>query len=1172
LDNKNVVWYDVIINLRERINMTTVQTFTPGAIGISVLNDEDIKNQQSLVAAFYESVEHVKTLLTSGNVIIHVPVSQGKDSTVVELIVMEAYRQCIAEGSIEPQRPLFLSTVDTLNESIPMKMYPQYCKSRIDRYAEENNINLFYDFVVPGLNDEYFIKYNGGQKLVPNATRRGDCTIFLKLTPSERHVKTLLKRFADEPSFQHYASAKVVTCVGSRTDEGSRRSGNMAQQGIRDKSASDLFAEMDQIMIDKKSKTAIIKYAPIREWSTDDVFDLLRLAGQKPLTRMIDGTKSPIPAFLDDFGLLLEIYGNGSNDVCEVAVGTSKQGSGCNGKARYGCWLCTMVPNDKSSTALTGYERWNSLGAEDALRVRDWLFRLSCDMDARALHARAFDPTAYNRVALQPNVIKPKHLEKMVRYASQLAVDSKNRADAFKKLVDENREMEHPGYAEIANDMMIPPKAKRGFLAMYKEFAQKQLFTPFSEIHAVLLSFRWSIDGIGGAPYRPLAIWKQIESGKGRIPFPLLNEEYEARHGKIKLVDENNKLPEAVMFSIMKNENPAEFAANPANLYDLWQRPTDDFDFFEEDMNCTIERRANKSTPVAAKASFTFSVKENAEFNIIDVQLDNLLLDKIKMNGFSAKPMAANMLKTNYLTPKAKNYFDAVANKIVEKAMAEYASFDDAVAAVKHQLTLTFRVDKDIKVGVPFLTPAGMPSGYQETGRKVEKKLNATQRVAKTVKGRTVFGNTRMMFYSPDNTASLHDSHVCEVNSFDLDFSSHTHKRINVHDLAASEDDLFDVLNNIDVNAEAYARWKEFGGIERSIEIHDDYLNALITKRHLRGHTKRSVRQYGGTHVAERLLTDGPIIVKEEYWKTLNRILKRTQIFNDIGLFNFQSCTYLEVSKHPQGVAMADHRNDRAAVVNELRKMRNKTRKSAKEALNAQENGDYPQVMISQVEKNFTFLTNRARFAVSTLADQFLAHRVKMVFSSQDIAPDQRATVAMLWLAQTFDGVKNMNKVLERTLSQSQRNWIKDDERASARLNTAISPVITVLENTLGDARKNWMPLHDELNKLEATGDAADYRAKVKAIVDAHANKLPESAFANGFKEDLFQFWRPNLDNASAQVDSWCTSILEVVSFLDTLKFQITALKTSCKKQSPSLIDAGDDLTQMSLAFDLEVA
>ena len=45
----------------------------------------------------------------------------------------------------------------------------------------------------------------------------------------------------------------------------------------------------------------------------------------------------------------------------------------------------------------------------------------------------------------------------------------------------------------------------------------------FSEVHAVLLSFRWSLDGIGAAPFRPLAIWKQIEQGKGWIPYPKLN-------------------------------------------------------------------------------------------------------------------------------------------------------------------------------------------------------------------------------------------------------------------------------------------------------------------------------------------------------------------------------------------------------------------------------------------------------------------------------------------------------------------------------------------------------------------------------------------------------------------------------------------------------------------------
>lgn len=1148
--------------------MTAAQMFNPATFSMTLLNDEAITAQQALVAAFYESVEHVKTLLRSGNVIIHVPVSQGKDSTIVELIVMEAYRQLRAEGAIESTRPLFLSTVDTLNESIPMKMYPAYCKAKIDQYATEHGINLFYDFVSPGLNDEYFIKYNGGQKLVPNATRRGDCTIFLKLTPSERHVRTLLQRFADNPDMAHYAKATVITCVGSRTDEGSRRSGNMAQQGIRDKTADDLFAEMDRVVLDQKSKTTIIKYAPIRNWSTDDVFDLLRLAGSKPLSRMLDGSPAPIPAFLNDFGLLLEIYGNGSNDVCEVAVGASKQGAGCNGKARYGCWLCTMVPNDKSSMALTSYPRWNALGAEDALRVRDWLFRLSCDMDARALHARAFDPTGYNRVAMQPNVIKPKHLEKMVRYASQLAIDSKQRAEAFKQLVAEGREMEHPGYADIANDTMIPPKAKRAFLDMYKTFAQTQIFTPFSEVHAVLLSFRWSIDGIGGAPYRPLAIWKQIERGEGRIPYPLLNDEYEARHGKIKLVDDENKLPEAVMFRILKTEDAQAFAANPVNLYDLWVRPNDQADIFEEDMNCTIERRATHATPVSGKAQFMYTVTANEAAGRVSVTLQNVVVDKVKMNGAAAKPMAAAMITTNYLNAKATAYFHAVADKAVEKALMDHESVAEATEAVRLQLAKTFAQDKEMKVGVPFLASTTMPSGYQLTPRKADKKFDATRRVLKTVKGRPVFGNTRMVFSSPDGVSSLHEQHVCETGTLQLNFDSHTHKRINVHELAASEDDLFDVLNNLDVNSEAYAQWKAFGGVERALEIHDDYLHTLIKKRHSRGFTARSVRKYGGTHVAEHLLTQGPILVKEDYWKTLNRILKRTQIFNDLGLFDFQSCSYMEVATHPQGIAMAQHRKDRAQVVQALRHLRNQTRKATKSALAAQQRGDYPMMMVAQVEKNLTTLANQARAAVS-LMEQHLAHQVKLVFNTQEITPDQRATAARLWLAQSLDGMNSTNKVLERTLSATQRHWVKDTPAAACRLKTVSLPVVNALCAVFTDVRRHWMPLHDALVALPAGDDVVAYREQVKAIVTAHGAQLPDSVFLGGFAEDLFQFWRPNMAYATAHVTGWCRSIADVVHVCDTFAAQMGQLQKDCASRAASM---PSNLNQMNLMFDLEVA
>ena len=75
----------------------------------------------------------------------------------------------------------------------------------------------------------------------------------------------------------------------------------------------------------------------------------------------------------------------------------------------------------------------------------------------------------------------------------------------------------------------------------------------FSEVHAVLLSFRWSLDGIGAAPFRPLAIWKQIEQGKGWIPYPKLNSEMsDADIGKIQGYE---ALSEAVMMPVLRDED-----------------------------------------------------------------------------------------------------------------------------------------------------------------------------------------------------------------------------------------------------------------------------------------------------------------------------------------------------------------------------------------------------------------------------------------------------------------------------------------------------------------------------------------------------------------------------------------------------------------------------------------
>ncbi|MBF4371149.1 phosphoadenosine phosphosulfate reductase, partial [Vibrio anguillarum] len=314
---------------------------------------------------------------------------------------------------------------DPMAEAIPMKMYTHYAVPRLLKYAKQFGINLYHDFVMPTFYEEFANRYFTAQKFIPNVTRSGDCSVILKVVPSERYLKSLLNRFEANPSMSQYANATVICATGQRNKEGSRRQTNMKAQGTSSKDIHQLVGELNSAEI--STQYSLFLYAPIRDWTTEEVFTALELAGDKPLTRNLLGLRNPIPGFMSDFSLLLAIYGNASNEACEIAVG-SKQSAGCNGKSRYGCLICPMVgTTDKTQTALSTLPRWQALLQEEALRVRDYMFRLSTRNDARMMHAKAFDPVGYSRIALQSNVLKVKYLEKLVRYSAQLSIESSRR-------------------------------------------------------------------------------------------------------------------------------------------------------------------------------------------------------------------------------------------------------------------------------------------------------------------------------------------------------------------------------------------------------------------------------------------------------------------------------------------------------------------------------------------------------------------------------------------------------------------------------------------------------------------------------------------------------------------------------------------------------------------------
>ncbi|EGQ8013373.1 hypothetical protein HFM15_001642 [Vibrio cholerae] len=460
-----------------------------------------------------------------------------------------------------------MATVNTQAESLPMVMYPRYCVPRLNKYAKEIGINLIHSMITPSFYDEYANRYLGAQKLIPNASRSGDCSVILKVDPAKEFIKSVRSRLLNSESLKPYHSSTIICVTGQRSSESARRMSNMNSQGVSAKDLNQLKAELTELSISGLSKT--LNFAPIRDWTTDEVFLAHELAGIKPLTRNLLGIYNAIPSFLPDHALMLSIYGNASTEQCEISIGSTAS-NGCNGKARYGCGICTMIgEKDKTQSSLTLHERWNYLGQKELLAIRDYMYRLSIDITQRAFHAKAIDQVAYNRIALQANILKPEALESLVRLFSQISILSAERAAEFRDFVESGRAEQHPAVQEIASDKSLNAKARRAFQEMYIEEAQKPLIELFSEKHAIYLSFRWSLDGIQAYPFTPLAIWNEcITNKKNWIEWPSFNSEIDTP--KKSLNDPTNKLPDAVMMPVLQSkfENPSVYIEND-ELHDI---------------------------------------------------------------------------------------------------------------------------------------------------------------------------------------------------------------------------------------------------------------------------------------------------------------------------------------------------------------------------------------------------------------------------------------------------------------------------------------------------------------------------------------------------------------------------------------------------------------------------
>lgn len=241
--------------------------------------------------------------------------SGGKDSTVVLTLVWKALLQIKEEkGKDYMQRSVYVVNNDTLVENPIISDYVIEVLEIIKRAAIQQDLPLKVQVTFPKLEDSFWISFLGKGYPVPNNTFRW-CTERLKIKPTSQFILDKIDQMGE-----------AIVIIGTRKSESATRAKTISKHEIKGK-------RLSKHPLNPNAYT----YAPIKELYLEEVWYILR------------NEESP---WGYDNSKLFQIYSDASADDYECpTVITDKTQPSC-GQSRFGCWVCTVVKEDKSMTSL----------------------------------------------------------------------------------------------------------------------------------------------------------------------------------------------------------------------------------------------------------------------------------------------------------------------------------------------------------------------------------------------------------------------------------------------------------------------------------------------------------------------------------------------------------------------------------------------------------------------------------------------------------------------------------------------------------------------------------------------------------------------------------------------------------------------------------------------------
>ena len=286
-----------------------------------------------------ELIDEIKYVYQSDNRPWVIGYSGGKDSTtVVELV----YKMLQGLSDSERTKNVYIVSSDTLIENPLIKIYLSKMNDLLGEAAEKENLPIKSCMVAPPANNSFWANVIGRGFPTPrmNGTFRW-CTDRLKINPSGEFIQHVIKNEGKE----------VVVLLGVRKAESIARKRRIEGREI----ANRLLNRHETI------QDAYV-YNPIVELTTEDVWDVLL---------RFNGGKTP---WGSDNSELVSLYADADSGECPFA-GVSKiegQTQSC-GNSRFGCWVCTVVKEDKS---LNGFIKSGHRELIPLAEFRSWLMSI----------------------------------------------------------------------------------------------------------------------------------------------------------------------------------------------------------------------------------------------------------------------------------------------------------------------------------------------------------------------------------------------------------------------------------------------------------------------------------------------------------------------------------------------------------------------------------------------------------------------------------------------------------------------------------------------------------------------------------------------------------------------------------------------------------------------------